>query len=600
MLDALRHRGPDESGIWTDQFAALGIARLSIIDVINGHQPVFSSDRKTIAVLNGEIYNFQELAHNIRARGGRLNSGSDAEVIPHLYEQYGSDFVRHVRGMFAIAIWDSKQERLLLARDRAGKKPLVFRRDPSGIMFASEARALLATGWRPDADLNALNHVLAFGYLPEGQGAFQGLECLPPGHIAEWENDRLSLRRYWSWEPKPQLDPSDVIPALREVLEDAVKVRLVSERPVGAFLSGGVDSSIITALMVQNHAQTIKTFSIGFEEKEFDEAPYAAKVASYLGTDHTALQVNPDPELILNRLINTYDQPLADSSAISTMLLCDLASQDVVVALSGDGGDEAFGGYERYLAAPVMQRLNPLLTTLAPFAMAASRHAGERHQRKLGRVLGEIRGRGSLIDRYRAIMTMMPVEARDSLWSPGTLQQIARSAPELAFQAIWDETNSLPTLWRLRKQDFRSYLPGDLLVKVDIASMSNSLEVRSPFLDHEVLKVAASLPSRQLIQGTQTKWVLREIAKDLLPPALPQRRKQGFGVPIAKWLRGPLREMAFDALLCPSAQNRGWFRTDQVEALLHRHIAGEDLHKQIWPLLVIELWASRWLATSTR
>ena len=595
MLEALRHRGPDEVGIWTDQFAALGIARLSIIDVMNGHQPVFSSDRQIVAVFNGEIYNFQELAEKIRSRGGELRSNSDAEVIPHLYEQYGSDFVHHLRGMFAIALWDSKRQRLLLVRDRVGKKPLVFRRDTAGLIFASEARALLTTGWRPDANLNALNHVLAFGYLPEGQGAFQGLESLPPGHIATWENGELTLERYWSWEPQPQLDPSDVMPVLKEVLEDAVRIRMVSERPVGAFLSGGVDSSLITALMVRNHPQTIKTFSIGFEDKEYDESQYASAVARHLGTDHTALRLNPEPDLILQRLVDTYDQPFADPSAIPTMLLCDLARQDVVVALSGDGGDEAFGGYERYLATPIMQRLNPLLRLLAPFARVAASGARKRHQRKLSRILEEMRGQQSIIDRYLAIMSMMDSESRQALWNSDAVEQLQLLAPEQSFEAIWWESDHLLPLRRMQHQDLRTYLPGDLLVKVDIASMATSLEVRSPFLDQEVLRVAASLPDGALIQGRHTKWALRQLAMELLPPDLMQRRKQGFGVPVAKWLRGPLRDMMLDTLLGGDAWVRDWFEIQHMESLLTRHMAGEDLHKDIWPVLLIELWARRWI-----
>jgi len=595
MLAALRHRGPDESGVWVDQFVALGIARLSIMDVTNGHQPVFSSDRQIVAVLNGEIYNFKELADKIRSRGGALRSGSDAEVIPHLYERYGTDFVNHLRGMFAIALWDAKRQRLLLARDRVGKKPLVFRRDSAGLMFASEARALLATGWRPDADLNALTHVLAFGYFPEGQSAFQGLEMLSPGHVAIWENGRISLERYWTWEPKPELNSHDVMPALRAVIEDSVKVRMVSERPVGAFLSGGVDSSIVTALMARNHTQSIKTFSIGFEEKEFDESQHAARVADYLNTNHTALQVSPGPETVLNQLVDTYDQPLADPSAIPTMLLSEFARQDVVVALSGDGGDEAFGGYERYLAAPLLQRFNPLLTTLGPVASAASKIAQRKHQRKLSRILGEIRGRRSLMERYQAIMIMMDAERRSAIWTPDALDQIELTAPEAHFHRVWKESERQSVLWNMRYQDLRSYLPGDLLVKTDIASMSASLEVRSPFLDHEVLQVAASIPPRQLIHGNQTKWVLRQFASELLPPALMQRRKQGFGVPIAAWLRGPLREVACDTLLGANSRGRNWFQVRELESMLKRHVAGEDLHKEIWPILLLQTWSNRWL-----
>ncbi len=598
MIHSLKHRGPDETGLWADQSAALGIARLSIIDVADGHQPVFSLDEQVVAVLNGEIYNFQELAKEIIGQGGQLNSGSDAEVIPHLYERHGPDFVNHLRGMFAIALWDKKRHRLLLARDRVGKKPLVFRRHNGTLLFASEARALLAADWKPDADLNALNHVLAFGQLPRETGAFQGLDAVPPGHIAIWESGELAMHQYWSWEPQAQLDASEVRPALEDVLENAVRVRMVSERPIGAFLSGGVDSSIVTALMVRNHSNKIKTFSIGFEDKHFDEAPYATEVAGYLGTDHTTLHVNPNPDSLLSRLVDTYDQPLADSSALPTMLLSELARNHVVVALSGDGGDEAFGGYERYLAAPTLQRLNSLLAALRPVTRMAAKFAATGNQQKFSRLLGEMQSRHSLLDRYRALMTLMPLERRSRLWTREARQQFKLSAPETEFDLLWNQLGSGSDLWKMRSHDLNSYLPGDLLTKVDIASMSTSLEVRSPFLDHEVLQFAASLDSNQLLHRGRTKWVLRQLASDLLPPALMQRRKQGFGVPIAQWLRDPLREAVEDILLGSTARHRGWFAPQEVEKLLHQHMSGTDMHKEIWSLLVLELWASRWVQSA--
>jgi len=595
MLETLHHRGPDEIGVWANDSAALGISRLAIIDVVNGHQPVFSPDGQIVAVLNGEIYNFRELSREIRSAGRTLRSGSDAEVLPHLYESYGTDFVHHLRGMFAIALWDGRLQRLLLARDRVGKKPMVYRRDPSGLMFASEARALLATGWRPNANLTALNHVLAFGYLPERQGAFQGLESLPPGHIATWDGGNLAVRRYWSWEPQAPLHPAQAKPAVREALNDAVRVRMVSERPIGAFLSGGVDSSIIAALMAQNHPEQIKTFTIGFEHGEFDETSYADEVAQYLGTDHTTLTIQPDPGLLISQLVEAFDQPLADPSVIPTMLLCGLARQSVVVALSGDGGDEAFGGYERYLAAPTMQHLNPLLTLLAPFARAAARTADKQHRRKVSRILWEMQGRESLMDRYRAIMSIFTTQAQSRIWSRAALEQVDQLAPELLFQRVWGESKEFPSLWRMRYQDLRTYLPGDLLVKADITSMSRSLEVRSPFLDQRVLQLAASLPSGQLVHGRRTKSILRDLADELLPTTNMNRRKIGFGVPVAKWLRGPLREVASDVLLGPSSRERGWFNIDEVETMLKRHMSGEDLHKQLWAVFVLELWAQEWL-----
>ena len=595
MVAALAHRGPDETGAWVGDGAALGIARLSIIDVAEGHQPVFSADRTVVAVCNGEIYNYRELAAELISQGVILRSGSDVEVIPHLYRRYGLDFVRRLRGMFAIALWDERERRLVLVRDRVGKKPLVYARDGDGLLFASEARALLAAGWRSGVNLEALDHVLAFGYVPLDAGAFEGLHSVPAGHLAVWQAGELSVRPYWSWEPQSAKDPIGGLgEAVEAVLEEAVRIRLISERPLGAFLSGGIDSTIVTALMTRHHSGPVKTFSIGFADPAFDESGYARAVADYLGTDHTELIVEPDPAMMLERLADAYDQPFADSSAIPTLLLSELASREVVVALSGDGGDEGFAGYERYRAAPALQRANPLLHAGALLRDPLTSWADRTGQRRLGRLARELRPQPNLATRYRGIMELIPRELRAQLWTTEAQRAFAVDAADDGFDAVWDRFGSLDALGRMRATDVATYLPGDLLTKVDIASMAHSLEVRSPFLDQEVLALAGHLPSDVLIRAGKPKWILRELAYRLVPRHLVDRPKRGFGIPQAAWLRGPLREMTTDLLLDQTARQRGWFDPGVVESLLREHDSGIDRNRQIWPLLMIEVWARRW------
>lgn len=596
MLAALHHRGPDETGQWTSQEAALGLARLSIIDVQGGHQPVFSADGEIIAVCNGEIYNFRELQAELSQQGVHLASDSDAEVIPHLYRRHGIDFVHRLRGMFAIALWDSGAHRLVLARDRVGKKPLVYAADGERLLFASEARALLAAGWRSGPDLEALDHLLAFAYLPAASGAYVGLRSLPPGHVGVWEDGRMSTRRYWSWEPRPQpLPHGGAGRAVEEALSDAVRLRLVSERPLGAFLSGGIDSTIVTALMARHHGAPVKTFTIGFADHAYDESHFARGVADYLGTDHTALVVEPDPEALLARLAEAFDQPFADSSAIPTLLLCDLAARDVVVALSGDGGDEGFGGYERYVAAPILQRGNPAWKALSPLAGPLAAVADRGGWRKTGRLARDLRPRPSLGARYRGLMEYLPREMRARVWSAEVRDAISLNSAAEGFDDVWNRWPDLQDSARMRATDMVTYLPGDLLTKVDISSMFCSLEVRSPFLDQEVLALAGALPSDLLIRGFTTKWILRQLAYRLVPRHLVDRPKRGFGIPRASWLRGPLRSTARDLLLDQTARDRGWFDVSVVEGLLAEHDSGDDRDHYIWPLLMVELWARRWL-----
>lgn len=598
MVASLDHRGPDERGFWRDEHAALGIARLSIIDVAAGHQPVYSSDGSLVAVCNGEIYNYRKLADELATQGVLLKSASDVEVIPHLYQRHGLSFVKRLRGMFAIALWDGRGKRLVLARDRVGKKPLVYARDGERVAFASEARALLAAGWRAKADLQALDHVLAFACLPTEAGAWQGLQSLPPGHLGVWENGQMNLKRYWSWEPGDYLPPVALGEAVEEGLEEAVKIRLVSERPLGAFLSGGIDSTIVTALMARHHSGPVKTFSIGFDDPAFDESGYAREVANYLGTDHTELVVTPDPVGMFARIAEAYDQPFADSSAIPTLLLCELASLNVTVALSGDGGDEGFGGYMRYRAAEVLQRLNPVWSTTSWLADPVATVAERAGQRRVARLARHMTPMPNLGVRYRGLMEYQSTGIRQSVWTPDALAAARPPATDARFQATWDACTTASPVDHMRAMDMATYLPDDLLVKVDIASMANSLEVRSPFLDQEVLALAARIPGNLLIRRRTTKWILRQLAYRLVPRELVDRPKAGFGIPQAAWLRGPLHEMSRDLLLDNTARQRGWFRPEVAERFLNEHQAGTNRDLYLWPMLMIEIWARRWLDTT--
>lgn len=599
MVASLDHRGPDEKGYWHDKSAALGIARLSIIDVAGGHQPVFSPDGSVVAVCNGEIYNYRTLAADLTSQGVSLNSGSDVEVIPHLYQRHGLGFVHRLRGMFAIALWDGLQGRLVLARDRAGKKPLVYAHDGRRLVFGSEARALLAVGWHPEANLQALDHVLAFGTLPTDAGAWQGLNSLPPAHLGVWQDGQLHLERYWSWTPGDYLPATGLGETVEKTLEEAVKIRLVSERPLGAFLSGGIDSTIVTALMARHHSGPVKTFSIGFDDPAYDESRFARGVADYLGTDHTELVVTPNPVDMFSRLASAYDQPLADASAIPTLLLSELAAREVVVALAGDGGDEAFGGYVRYRAAELLQRMNPVWTATSWLADPVAAVAERFGQRRIARLTRHMTPMPSLAIRYRGLMEYQPVGVRETVWTREALVQARPAVSDAAFQITWGACSSTSPLDQMRAMDVATYLPDDLLVKVDIASMANSLEVRSPFLDQEVLALAARIPGNLLIKAHTTKWILRELAYRLVPRELVDRPKAGFGIPQAAWLRGPLHEMSRDLLLDNAARQRGWFRHEVSRRLLDEHQAGQNRDMYLWPMLIIELWARTWVDGST-
>lgn len=598
MTNQLFHRGPDEDGYFYSPKGSLGMRRLSIIDVSDGHQPVYSEDESIVAVFNGEIYNFLDLFKSLDGKGHKLRSKSDSEVIPHLYEEFGDDFVKHLRGMFAIAIYDQKRDRLLLARDRAGKKPLYYSTTSNGLVFGSEIKALLANpAVKRTVDLKAIDTFLAYAYVPHPMSAFREIKKLPPAHILTFEKGKERLSRYWQLDYTPKsIDKQQALAELPEILQDAVNVRMISERPLGAFLSGGVDSSLVTALMTRSSTQTVKTYSIGFDDPRYDERRWSQKVATHLGTDHTELIVKPDVVDVVHQLTEFFDEPFADSSAIPSYYVAKMAREHVVVVLNGDGGDESFGGYPRYALTSAFQKWSSLYRTLRftrPIISRAANLANHRRLKRLAEVLAH--QPGTLIDSYRFPMTYATLDQRQRLWKPNLQDEIDLDYPIRLFERWWHENPTVNGSQTMLSVDVESYLPGDLLPKVDITTMSQSLEARSPLLDQYVMEYAAALPYEMKVKGMNTKILLKDVARNYLPADVIDRPKMGFGIPRAEWLRGPLANLVNDSLLGSDSFARLWFDIHVVEGIIRSHMSGEEKDLQLWPLLTLELWARRWL-----
>ena len=597
MAAALHHRGPDDEGYHTAPGVGLGVRRLSIIDVAGGHQPLANEDGTIWVVGNGEIYNHRALRAALTARGHRFRTGSDIEVVVHAYEEHGEAFVEHLWGMFALAIWDSRRQRLLLARDRVGEKPLLYAPVPGGLVFASEFAALLAHPAVPrTVEPRAIYHYLHFGYVPAPLSAFAGVYKLPPARLLVWEAGAQRQQRYWqvAYAPKVSWPEEEAAERLRALLRDAVRLRLMSEVPLGALLSGGVDSSTVVALMAEATSVPVPTFSIGFSHRDYDELAYARLVAQRFGTSHHELVVEPSATAVLPALVRHYGEPFADSSAVPTWYVAQLTRQHVTVALTGDGGDEAFAGYDRYQAALVAARLDRLP---APARRLAGRG---------GHLLPQWGGRWSPWRRAQRWLTALPLapaerylrwvglcaeEVRAALLAPAFAHQVAAERPAALLAEAWGLTAGGQPLDALLAADRELYLPNDLLVKVDIATMAHSLEARAPFLDHRVLEFAARLPARLQRRGASGKYLLKRAMADLLPEEILRRRKMGFGVPLAAWLRGPLARRLRETLLAPQSLRRGYFRPAVVRRLVDEHVAGRADHAALlWALLVLEEW----------
>ncbi|MEP7272128.1 MAG: asparagine synthase (glutamine-hydrolyzing) [Acidobacteriota bacterium] len=601
MIDALAHRGPDASGVWSDSHCTLGHRRLAIIDLSPaGRQPLTNEDDTIWITFNGEIYNFQALRDDLESRGHTFRTRTDTEAIVHAYEEWGTDCVKHLRGMFAFGIWDQPKRRLFLARDRVGKKPLFYARSNGRFLFASELQGLLANRNLPrEVDREAIDSYLSWGYIPAPKTGFRGIRKLPPAHWLTFEETPNGwvekVERYWSleYQPKQVLREEEAVEALREKLKEAVRLRMISDVPLGAFLSGGIDSSIVVGLMAQLSDRPVKTFSIGFKQAEWDETAHAERIAKLWGTDHHQYVVEPKALEILPLLVRHYGEPYADSSAVPTFYVSQLTRAEVTVALNGDGGDESFAGYERYLGNRLAERVRSVpgsgwiakeLTRLLP----ASSHPKSRTT-QARRFLAV--ATAAMPERYARWIGYFGREAKDELLTNEFKASLNGSDPEGWMAALFAAAEGCDPVDAAMAVDIESYLPYDLLVKVDITSMANSLEARSPFLDHEVMEFAARLPVNLKLRGRESKYLLKRAFRDLLPVENVARRKMGFGVPVGEWFRNELRELLRDALLSDEAAARGYFDREAVAKLVNEHLEGKvDYSGKLWNLMMLELW----------
>jgi asparagine synthase (glutamine-hydrolysing) len=611
MTDRLRHRGPDADGTYFSEYqlrppyesmpgVGLGHRRLSIIDLSTGGQPMCNEDGSVWIVFNGEAYNYQALRQRLEGAGHTFRTDSDTETIIHLYEDEGTECFAHLNGMFAIALWDAPRRRLVLGRDRLGKKPLYYRHEPGRLIFGSELKSLLEVPGLPrDIDPAAVDEYLTYQYIPHPRTIFRGFRKLPPGHYAVFQDDKLEVRPYWhpDFSQERSLTKQQAVSELRALLESAVQLRMRSDVPLGAFLSGGVDSSIIVALMQQQSAAPIKTFTIGFPVKEYDESGFAGAVARHLKTEHHVLEVRPDAIDVLPKLAYHYDEPFADSSAIPTWYVSQLTRQHVTVALSGDGGDELFAGYTRYDAVALAGRFDrlPPLRALAGAKFWQWLPSSGRQKSLLRR-----------IKRFSESLSLAP-ERRYLDWI-SVFHEAQRGAlyrDEFLAQLTTDPAKFLRTAWRQARgrdavtcaalADMTTYLPCDILTKVDIASMAHGLECRAPFLDYRVAEFAAGLPIRYKYRRGRKKWILREAFGHLLPPEVFTRRKMGFGVPLDYWFRSELKGLAADLLLAPTARCHALLRPEAIQALWDAHQQRHYDHSaRLWALVMLEEWLREW------
>ncbi len=597
MCAGLEHRGPDSRGIFRDDRAFLGIQRLRVIDLSTGDQPVYNEDRSVVVVLNGEIYNFKELRHELRRRGHTFATQGDTEVIVHLYEEYGVDCVRHLHGMFAFALWDQRRQQLLIARDRIGKKPLVYAHRDGVLSWASEMGALLEDRTiSRDVDHRAVDQYLALGYVPAPLTAIRGVHKLPPAHTLVLRDGKIALERYWKLDYSAKLTDvpvQEICEQLRAQLRAATRRRMISDVPLGAFLSGGIDSSAVVWAMAEASPEPVRTFSIGFDHSTHDELPYARRIAEQFGTVHEEFEVRANAVEIVPKIVRHYGEPFADSSAIPSFALAEITRRHVTVALNGDGGDESFGGYTRYVANAVAGRLDRIPAPVRRSMTALGRRlpAGG----SVTSITNKARRLTSTLSldgpaRYTQYMSWFDLAQRRALYTPGFEESSGAGASD-AIELAWAQTSGSAVVDKMLEVDIATYLAGDLIPKIDIATMAYALEARSPLLDHQLMEFAATIPAGLKIRGQEKKWILREAMRGVLPDDILDRPKQGFTVPLSSWLRTDLRAWSQEILLDRATIDRGYFDERAVRALLRRHDAGADAEgRRIWSLLMLELW----------
>jgi asparagine synthase (glutamine-hydrolysing) len=596
MCEVIAHRGPDDEGLWADERATLGMRRLSIIDLSTGYQPIHNEDRTVWVVFNGEVYNYRELRRDLEARGHQFYTSSDTETIVHAYEQWGQGAIERLRGMFGLAIWDARTHTLLLARDRIGIKPLHYARVGGRLYFGSEIKSLLEAPDLPrDLDLDALDHYLSFLYTPRDGSIFRSVRKLPHGHLLTWCDGTVQVRKYYELPTEEDYTGSEADAAadLRAVLTSAVRSHLVSDVPLGAFLSGGIDSSLVVGLMAEASGGHVKTFSIGFDEPSFDELKHARRVANHFGTDHHEFVVKPDGVAILDQLVNHFDEPFADASAIPTWYVSEMARRHVTVVLSGDGGDELFGGYDRYVPHPrvvAFDRYSPRAFRRVAAIAAARLPHGARGKNFLRHVARDDQGR------YLDAIRFFSTDEKPVLLTRDVAARLCEIDPEARLAMHFERYSALPWPSQMMRFDAETYLPEDVLTKVDRMSMAHSIETRVPLLDNEVIEFASRLPSPLKIKSGRRKHVLKEVAARLLPREILDRRKQGFGVPLGVWFHGGLHELFADTLLSRESLQRGYFEPGFVRRIADEHLSGRRDHSlRLWQLVVFERWFQRYV-----
>ena len=597
MADSVRHRGPDDDGIWTEKNVGLGHRRLSIIDLSpSGRNPMCNEDETVWIVFNGEIYNFRELRPGLEAAGHRFKSRTDTEVILHLYEELGPMCVKELRGMFAFAIWDRRSQTLMLARDRLGVKPLHYARTPSGLIFGSEIKAVLSSGEiDPAPDLTSLHQFLLWQCVPSPRTGFRQIQKLPPASVLTWHaGGEICIQKYWDLDYRQAIHTKAnvVSEQIHSLVQEATRIRLVADVPVGLFLSGGIDSACVLAAARQANSGKIQTFSVTFADQKFDESQYARLLAERFETEHHEFHVTPDVMELLPDMATMFDEPFADAAAIPTYYLAKLTSEHVKVALSGDGGDEAFAGYQRYLALQGLGWLSRVpggakLSALRVLPYNSASGSRLRYARELLPLVGR-----APAQQYRAMLLgMIDEEEWIACYTDGFRECVEGSTERESFLQGWSLPSMPDDLARATASDTLGYIPECLNVKVDMASMACGLEVRSPFLDHKLVEFCARVSSGLKIRRTEQKYILKQAFQDELPTEILKRGKRGFGLPLAQWLRRDLRALARDTLLSPNNCISGLLREEKIRMMLDEHAAGKrNWHVQVWRLLVLEGW----------
>lgn len=599
MNAAIRHRGPDSDGFHFAEGVALAARRLAIIDVAGGDQPVSNEDGNVHVVFNGEIYNYENLRAELRARGHRFATRADTEVIVHAYEEYGVDCVKRLRGMFAFALWDQQKRTLVLARDRIGKKPLYYTRFDDALIFGSELKCLLQyPGFAPAPDVRAINDYLSLQYVPDPLAAFEGVSKLAPAHVLIWQAGRLTLQRYWdlAFEPKQQLSYEDAMALVREKVTESVRIRLMSDVPLGAHLSGGIDSAIVVGLMSTMMDRPVSTFSVGFREEAYSELRYARQIAERFKTDHHELVIEPNALDVLPDIVHHFDEPFADAAAIPLWFLSKFTREHVTVALNGDGGDEGFAGYQRYYADPVadMYALIPAVLRRGVIDRVISALPANPDLPAERSYAGALRRLGRAASMPQGASVMRWGSYFDENDKRALFRAEVRNSFEPSYARLDASYRSAPAKHRVDRTlytDAHNYLPGALLVKADRMTMAHSVEARSPLLDHELLELAATLPVKYKIRGRTTKRILRDAFAHILPAELAARPKMGFGVPLAAWFRGPLLNAAHELLLSTDSRINEYFHPEPIARMLADNKLGKEDHgKRIWTLLSLECW----------